>query len=262
MAANAAFDVELARALIERRRSTPGATLPILHDLSDQFGYIDDAAIPLIAETLNVSKAETLGVVSFYHDFRRAPVDGRILKLCRAESCQAMGCEDLVAHLEARHGIKADAEVARRRCMSKPSIAWEIARFRLSALLDGEPMAVSTAIASTRCRQRPRKTEMSVRIFVPRNSSALSVGADTVARRVARGARAAASRRARAHRLARPVLAGAAGRSRDARRAASASVRSRREDAALLFKLGFAAARIPRRSGGSRRFDCLADSSA
>ena len=64
-----------------------------------EFGYIDDAAIPLIADALNISRAETLGVVSFYHDFRRSPIDGRELKFCRAESCQAMGCEELVSHL-------------------------------------------------------------------------------------------------------------------------------------------------------------------
>ncbi len=140
MAANAAFDVELARALIERRRSTPGATLPILHDLQRQFGYIDDAAIPLIAETLNISKAETLGVVGFYHDFRRAPVDGRILKLCRAESCQAMGCEDLVAHLEARHGIKADEEDAAGGLHVETVYCLGNCALSPSALLDGEPI--------------------------------------------------------------------------------------------------------------------------
>ena len=104
------FDLGLAQALIDRKRDTPGATLPILHDLQEQFGYIDDAAIPLIAEALNISRAETLGVISFYHDFHRAPVDGRVLKLCRAESCQSMGCEELVSHLELRHGIKVDDE--------------------------------------------------------------------------------------------------------------------------------------------------------
>ena len=86
----------------------PGATLPILHDLMEQFGYIDDAAIPLIAEALSISRAEALGVVSFYHDFRRSPVSGRVLKLCRAESCQATGCEDLVSHLAVRHGVTVD----------------------------------------------------------------------------------------------------------------------------------------------------------
>ena len=72
MAARAAFDIELVRRLIERRRTTPGAALPILHDLQNKFGYIDDAAVPLLAAALNISKAEVLGVVSFYHDFRRA----------------------------------------------------------------------------------------------------------------------------------------------------------------------------------------------
>src|SRR5271170_5836671 len=106
MAAKAAFDAELARAVIDRGRSTPGAALPILHDLQHQFGYIDNAAVALVAYALNISKAEALGVVSFYHDFRRAPVDGRVLKLCRAESCRAMGCEDLVSHFRVRHGIE------------------------------------------------------------------------------------------------------------------------------------------------------------
>jgi formate dehydrogenase subunit gamma len=105
-----AFDLELARTLVDRKRDTPGAALPILHDLQGQFGYIDDAVIPLIAEALNISRAETLGVITFYHDFRRSPVEGRELKLCRAESCQSMGCEDLVSHLEQRHGVKLDGE--------------------------------------------------------------------------------------------------------------------------------------------------------
>jgi formate dehydrogenase subunit gamma len=102
------WDAEQAQSLIDVRRGEPGAMLPILHDLQERFGYIDSAALPLIAEALNVSKAETIGVVSFYHDFRREPVDGAVLKLCRAESCQAMGCEDLVAHLAAEHRIEPD----------------------------------------------------------------------------------------------------------------------------------------------------------
>jgi formate dehydrogenase subunit gamma len=103
-----AFDVDLARTLIDRKRAMRGPMLPILHDLQEQFGYIDERAILLIADALNISRAETLGVISFYHDFHRSPVDGRVLKLCRAESCQAMGCEELVSHLEVRHGVRVD----------------------------------------------------------------------------------------------------------------------------------------------------------
>ena len=140
MSGRTAFDVDLARTLIERKRATPGATLPILHDLQEQFGYIDDAAIPLIAEALNISRAETLGVVSFYHDFRRSPIDGPVLKLCRAESCQAMGCEDLVSHLAGRHGVTVDGadesspiHVESVYCLGNCALS-------PAALLDGDPI--------------------------------------------------------------------------------------------------------------------------
>ena len=140
MAAKAAFDAELARAVIDRRRSTPGAALPILHDLQHQFGYIDNAAVALVADALNISKAEALGVVSFYHDFRRSPSNGLVLKLCRAESCQAMGCEDLVSHLAVRHGVTIDGadegsglHVESVYCLGNCALS-------PAALLDGEPI--------------------------------------------------------------------------------------------------------------------------
>ena len=109
MAGKSAWNEEQAQALIDARRTQKGAMLPLLHDLQERFGYIDNAAIPMIAEALNVSRAETLGVISFYHDYRREPVDGAVLKICRAESCQAVGCEDLVAHLRFAHGLEVDA---------------------------------------------------------------------------------------------------------------------------------------------------------
>ncbi len=140
MTAAAAFDVTLARAIIARKQSTPGAALPILHDLQHAFGYIDDAAIPLVADALNISKAEALGVVSFYPDFRRAPAEGRVMKLCRAESCQANGCEELVAHLETKHGIAPDRpkpgaglQVETVYCLGNCALS-------PAALVDGEPV--------------------------------------------------------------------------------------------------------------------------
>jgi formate dehydrogenase subunit gamma len=135
-----AFDVDLARTLIDRKRGTPGATLPILHDLQDEFGYIDDRVVPLIADALNISRAETLGVISFYHDYRRSPVDGRVLKLCRAESCQAMGCEDLVSHLERQHGIKVDAADGGAELHVETVYCLGNCALSPSALLDGEPI--------------------------------------------------------------------------------------------------------------------------
>jgi formate dehydrogenase subunit gamma len=135
-----AFDLDLARTLIDRKRDALGATLPILHDLQEQFGYIDDAVIPLIADALNISKAETLGAISFYHDFRRAPVDGRVLKICRAESCQSMGCEDLVSHLEDRHGLKVDDEENHSGLHVETVYCLGNCALSPAALLDGAPI--------------------------------------------------------------------------------------------------------------------------
>jgi formate dehydrogenase subunit gamma len=135
-----AFDLDLARTLIDRKRDIPGATLPILHDLQEHFGYIDDSAIPLIADALNISRAETLGVISFYHDFHRSPVDGRVLKLCRAESCQSAGCEDLVSHLEHQHGIKVGDDGSHSGLHVQTVYCLGNCALSPAALLDGAPI--------------------------------------------------------------------------------------------------------------------------
>jgi formate dehydrogenase subunit gamma len=138
--AASAFDIETARALIDQLRSIPGAALPILHELQNEFGYIDDGAVGLVAEALNISRAEVLGVVSFYHDLRRQPVDGRVLKVCRAESCQAMGCEDLIGHLEKSHGILPD-DPQRAHALHVETV-YCLGNCALSpaAMLDGQPI--------------------------------------------------------------------------------------------------------------------------
>ena len=91
--------------IIDDLRHQPGALLPILHAVQERFGFINDAAVPVIAEALNLSRAEVHVVVTFYHDFRRAPVGSHVLKLCRAEACQSMGCEELADTLARRHGV-------------------------------------------------------------------------------------------------------------------------------------------------------------
>jgi formate dehydrogenase subunit gamma len=99
---------EIARAHAFYGEDAKGATplLPILHALQHAFGHVPSAAQPLIAKALNISQAEVRGVVSFYHDFKTEPGARAIIKLCRAEACQARGCERIVAHLETAHGLK------------------------------------------------------------------------------------------------------------------------------------------------------------
>jgi formate dehydrogenase subunit gamma len=109
MSTSQGWDVDRALTRIQELERLPGALLPILHALQDEFGYVDKAAIPLVASALNLSHAEVHGVVSFYHDFRHDPAGRHVLKLCRAEACQSMGCEKMIRHVENRLGVKLGA---------------------------------------------------------------------------------------------------------------------------------------------------------
>jgi formate dehydrogenase subunit gamma len=104
------WDETTAQAIIDDLKASEGAALPILHALNAHFGYVDAAALPLMAEALNVSRAEVHGVLTFYHDFHTQPEPRRIIKLCRAEACQSLGCEDLVRHAASRHGVTSDGK--------------------------------------------------------------------------------------------------------------------------------------------------------
>ena len=99
------FDTERVRAIANELASLDGPLLPILHAINDRLGHVDERAVPVVAEVLNLSRAEVHGVVSFYHDFRRRPHGRHVLKVCRAEACQSMGCERLVEELEGELGI-------------------------------------------------------------------------------------------------------------------------------------------------------------
>jgi formate dehydrogenase subunit gamma len=114
-----------------------GATLVILHALQEAFGYVPEPAIPMIAEALNVSRAEVHGVFTFYHDFRRKPAGKHVLKLCRAEACQAAGGDALAARAETRLGVKIGDTTADERVTLEPIYCLGLCAPAPSAMLDG-----------------------------------------------------------------------------------------------------------------------------
>ena len=103
------------RHILTRRAGEAGALLPILHDIQDALGYVPADQVPTIAEALNLSRAEVHGVVTYYHHFRGAPAARHVVQICRAEACQSMGADALMAHAELRlgcssaHGRSGDA---------------------------------------------------------------------------------------------------------------------------------------------------------
>jgi formate dehydrogenase subunit gamma len=77
-----------------------GALIPILQDMQSVFGHVPDAAAPIVAHALNLSRAEVHGVLTFYGDFRRSPPGRHVLKICRAEACQARGAREAIRRIE------------------------------------------------------------------------------------------------------------------------------------------------------------------
>jgi len=138
MAGHQTWHQDEARSIVAGLAHLEGATLPILHALQDAFGYVDPQAVPLIADALNLSRAEVHGTISFYHDFKTVPQPARVIKLCRAEACQALGCEGLVEHLAREHGITVDAHAAAGPVAVETVYCLGNCALGPSALVDGE----------------------------------------------------------------------------------------------------------------------------
>lgn len=124
--------------IIARHQALEGPLLPILHAVQHELGHVPPAATPQIAEALNLSVAEVHGVTSFYHDFRDAPAGRRVLKLCRAEACQAMGCERLAEQARARLGLDWHETSANGAITLEPVFCLGLCACGPSAMLDGE----------------------------------------------------------------------------------------------------------------------------
>ena len=127
--------------IIEGQRHLAGATLPIMHSLQREFGYVDRAALPLIAEALNLSIAEVHGVLTFYHDFRQEPPGRHVAKLCRAEACQAVGANELSDHVKQRLGVDWHGTTADGAVTLEPVFCLGLCACGPAALLDDEPVS-------------------------------------------------------------------------------------------------------------------------
>ena len=164
--------------IIARESGREGATLPILHALQEAFGYIHAEAIPMIAEALNLTRAEVHGVMSFYHDFRQHPPGRHVLRLCRAEACQSLGADALAAHVRQRLGVDWHDTTAGWRGDAGAGV--------LSGPVRDRPVGDAGRRAAWPAGQRADRCgagarAMTVRVYVPRDAAALALGADAVA---------------------------------------------------------------------------------
>jgi formate dehydrogenase subunit gamma len=140
-AAGAGAHTDAIRRFLLNTADQRGALLPLLHALQQEFGYIDDALVPHVAEALNLSRADVHGVVTFYHDFRRRPAGHHVVKLCRAESCQARGGNAIEQAAIERLGVAMGATSADGRVTLEPVYCLGLCATGPNAMVDGEPMS-------------------------------------------------------------------------------------------------------------------------
>ena len=190
------------REIAARHAARPGGLLPALHAVQDELGYVPPEAVPTLADLFNLSRAEVHGVISFYHLFRTTPPGRRTLYLCRAEACQAMGARALEEHTRERLGIGYHETTADRRfslepiyclgnCACTPAVMIDdlvygkVTPERLDALLEEGRRGSAPANQGLPAVAAPGMPEGAHTVFVPRDTTALSMGADGVAEAIA-----------------------------------------------------------------------------
>jgi formate dehydrogenase subunit gamma len=137
----AAWSESQAAEILSRHEGQAGTLLPILHDVQAAFGHVPAEAVPFIASALNLSRAEVHGVVSFYHDFRRAPAGRHVLKLCRAEACQSMKGAEFANQVLKRFETDWGGTTPDGRLTVEATYCLGLCACAPAAMLDGEPMA-------------------------------------------------------------------------------------------------------------------------
>ncbi len=124
--------------IIEAMKSMEGPLLPILHGIQEEFGYVPQDTLPLIAKALNLSRAEVHGVMTFYHDYRDHPAGRHVLKLCRAEACQSMGGDQLAERVKRLLGIDFHQTTPDGGVTLEPVYCLGLCACAPAAMLDGE----------------------------------------------------------------------------------------------------------------------------
>lgn len=124
--------------ILNDHKGMEGSLLPILHAIQAEFGHVPQAALPIIAQDLNLSKAEVHGVMSFYHDFRETPAGQHVLKLCRAEACKSVGADRVAAHAQRALGIEWHETTTDGRVTLEPVFCLGLCACAPAALVDGK----------------------------------------------------------------------------------------------------------------------------
>ncbi len=132
-----ANESDTVRRIVADLKGRPGPLLEVLHEVQAALGYVPPAVIPLVAEGLNLSRAEVHGVVTFYHYFRTTPPGKHTVSLCRAEACQSLGADALAEHAKRRLSVDFHETTADGQFSLEPIYCFGNCACSPAAMIDG-----------------------------------------------------------------------------------------------------------------------------
>jgi len=107
--------------IAKRYVSDVGGVITALRVIQSKLGYLPEDTEAVVADVFNLSRAEVLGVISFYSDFTRTPPTKMKVKVCAAEACQAVGGRKLESDLV--EAVKGTVEIEHIFCLGLCSVA-------------------------------------------------------------------------------------------------------------------------------------------
>ncbi|MBZ5495109.1 MAG: NADH-quinone oxidoreductase subunit NuoE [Acidobacteriia bacterium] len=101
--------------LMQRYPRARSALIPSLQLAQDEVGYLSHDAVREVAEIFTLSANEVYEVASFYTMLFKKPVGKYVIQVCTNISCLLCNCEQIMAHLQQRLGIKPGETTPDRR---------------------------------------------------------------------------------------------------------------------------------------------------
>ncbi len=102
---DAALAATLEQDVIPRFPDRQAATLPVLHAIQDQHGWLPHQAIEEAATFLGLAPAQVLDTATFYEEFWLQPKGRYVIWVCQSIICELMGPATLMQRLTETRGI-------------------------------------------------------------------------------------------------------------------------------------------------------------
>ena len=110
--------IEKAEEILSRYPSKRSALMPLLYEVQERDGYVTEEGMAEVAEVIDLTPAEVLGVCSFYSMFKRTPQGKLLVSVCTSVSCMVNGGEELYSHLRDRYADDPDVTVEEVECLA------------------------------------------------------------------------------------------------------------------------------------------------